>query len=121
MKTTTCSIPDEAGSGNAANEDVMRGESGPVGRQPSATAPAALAVLVKKVRRSMISGGYPRRDGGVRHNGPASRSCYQFVVLSRNGRFVAVVDVSPVVYWAYKIKGWVAFEIVFTNRTYATE
>jgi hypothetical protein len=31
MKTTTCSIPDEAGSGNAASEDVMGGESGPDG------------------------------------------------------------------------------------------
>src|SRR5712692_11211638 len=52
MKTTTCSIPHEAGSGNAASEDVMGGESGPTGRQPSAT-----AALVKNVRRSIISRG----------------------------------------------------------------
>ena len=55
MKTTTWSIPDEAGSGSATNEDVMSGASGPVGRQPSAMAPAALAALVRKVRRFMIS------------------------------------------------------------------
>src|SRR5437879_7641460 len=66
MKTTTCAIPDVAGSGSAGNEEVMSGESGPVGRQPSAMAPAALAVLVKKVRRFMISRGYPRGPRGVR-------------------------------------------------------
>src|SRR5437667_11743438 len=81
MKTTTWSIPDEAGSGSAANEDVMSGESGPVGRQPSAIAPAALAALVRKVRRSMIPRGYPWRPGGVRSQRPLS--FYRLAVLSK--------------------------------------
>src|SRR5439155_20108466 len=81
MKTTTWSIPDEAGSGSAAKEDVMSGESGPVDRQPSAIAPAALAALVRKVRRSMIPRGYPWRPGGVRSQRPLS--FYRLAVLSK--------------------------------------
>ena len=77
MNTTTWSTPDEAGSGSATNEDVMRGASGPVGRQPSAMAPAALAAFVRKVRRFMVS----------------RLNLYRFAVMSKKGRFVAVVDV----------------------------
>src|SRR5437773_12039002 len=66
MNTTTWSIPDEAGSGSATNEDAMSGASGAVGRQPRAMAPADLAAFVRKVRRFMIFRGYPRGPRGVR-------------------------------------------------------
>src|SRR2546426_10916271 len=54
MKTTTCSIPDAAGSGSgllatAASDGASIQES----RQPSATAPAAVAALVKNLRRDI--------------------------------------------------------------------
>ena len=62
MKTTTCSMPDAAGSGSglpatAASDGASIQDS----RQPSATAPAAVAALVKNLRRDMgvDMGGYP--------------------------------------------------------------